>query len=176
LIFEATQLAGAFLIKLERRQDERGFFARSWCEQEFKVHGLNPRIAQCNISFNRNAGTLRGMHYQSFPYQEVKLVRCTAGSIHDVIIDLRPNSPTFKKHAGFTLSAENRDMLYVPEGFAHGFLTQEDNCELFYQMSESYASEASRGVRWDDPVFGIDWPEAPRIISERDRTYPDYIF
>jgi dTDP-4-dehydrorhamnose 3,5-epimerase len=176
LIFQETELPGAFLIQLEKREDERGFFARSWCETECKAHGLNPRVVQCNVSFNRNAGTLRGMHYQSFPHQEAKLVRCTAGSIFDVIVDLRPASATFKKHAGFNLSAANHDMLYVPEGFAHGFLTREDNCEVFYQMSQFYALESSRGVRWDDPAFGIEWPTAPRVISQRDRTYPDYIF
>jgi len=176
LIFQESELKGAFLIKLERKQDERGFFARSWCEQEFRAHGLNPRVAQCNVSFNCSGGTLRGMHYQSSPHQEAKLVRCTAGTIYDVIIDLRPVSSSFRKHVGFELSSDNRDMLYVPEGFAHGFLTREDNCEVFYQMSAVYAPESSRGLRWDDPAFGIVWPEAPRVISERDRTYPDFVF
>ena len=175
MIFEETDLKGAFLIRLERREDDRGFFARSWCQHESQAHGLNPRVVQCNVSFNTHKGTLRGLHYQRLLHEEAKLVRCTAGAIYDVIVDLRPDSANFKKHATFTLSAENHDMLYVPEGFAHGFLTLEDNTEVFYQMSEFYSPEASKGVRWNDPAFDIEWPCPPSVISERDRSYADYI-
>ncbi len=176
MIFQETGLEGAFLIRLEKREDERGFFARSWCQRECEAHGLNPRVVQCNISFNAKKGTLRGLHYQSFPHQEAKLVRCTAGAIYDVIVDLRPASPGFKKHTAVTLTAGNHDMLYIPEGFAHGFLTLEDNTEVFYQMSEFYVPESSEGVRWNDPTFGIEWPSPPSLISQRDQSYPDYIF
>jgi dTDP-4-dehydrorhamnose 3,5-epimerase len=162
------------MIEPEMHEDHRGFFARTFCEREFEAHGLNPRVAQCNISFNRFKGSLRGMHFQASPYSEAKLVRCTAGSIYDVIIDLRPSSPSFKKHFGLELSARNRKMLYIPEEFAHGFQTLEDNTEVFYQMSQFYSPEHARGVRWDDPAFGISWPPGERIIIERDRTYPDF--
>lgn len=173
--FIETELKGAFLIEIEPREDERGFFARAWCEEEFRAHGLNPQIRQCNISFNRYRGTLRGMHYQVAPYGEVKVVRCTAGAVYDVIIDLRPESPTYCRWTGVELSQSNRRMLYIPEGFAHGFQTLQDNTELFYQMSESFHPEAARGVRWDDPLFGITWPPVERrILSERDRQFPDF--
>lgn len=162
------------MIQLEQHGDERGFFARSWCRREFEEHGLDPRLVQCNLSFNRSKGTLRGMHYQQAPFGEAKLVRCVRGALHDVIIDLRPHSPTYKQHFGVELSAENRSALYVPEGFAHGFLTLEDDTEVFYQMSQFYSAEHSRGLRWDDPAFGIWWPTEVRVISERDRTYPDF--
>jgi dTDP-4-dehydrorhamnose 3,5-epimerase len=162
------------MIEPEMHEDHRGFFARTFCEREFEAHGLNPRVAQCNISFNRFKGSLRGMHFQASPYSEAKLVRCTAGSIYDVIIDLRPSSPSFKKHFGLELSARNRKMLYIPEEFAHGFQTLEDNTEVFYQMSQFHSPEHARGVRWDDPAFGISWPPGERIIIERDRTYPDF--
>jgi dTDP-4-dehydrorhamnose 3,5-epimerase len=162
------------MIEPEMHEDHRGFFARTFCEREFEARGLNPRVAQCNISFNRFKGSLRGMHFQASPYSEAKLVRCTAGSIYDVIIDLRPSSPSFKKHFGLELSARNRKMLYIPEEFAHGFQTLEDNTEVFYQMSQFYSPEHARGVRWDDPAFGISWPPGERIIIERDRTYPDF--
>jgi len=175
MIFEETELPGSFLIHLQRKEDQRGFFARSWCRKEFEDHGLVGRLAQCNISFNREKGTLRGMHIQVRPCAEAKLVRCTRGSIYDVMIDLRKDSPTFRRYFGTTLTAENREMVYIPEGFAHGFLTLEDDTEIFYQMSEFYAPEYARGVRWDDPAFGILWPETMRIISERDRSYPDFI-
>lgn len=174
MIFTETRLQGAFVIEPERLEDARGFFGRIWCEQEFGAHGLNPRLVQCSISFNRKKGTLRGMHYQAAPFEEVKVIRCTMGAIYDAIIDLRPNSPTFKQFLGITLTAENRKMLYVPEGFAHGFQTLLDDTEVLYQMSERYVPEAARGVRWDDPAFGIEWPPADRIILERDRNYPDY--
>ncbi len=172
--FTQTKLAGAYIIDIERLEDERGFFARSWCEQEFREHGLNPRLAQCSISFNRQRGTLRGMHYQIAPDEEAKIVRCTAGSIHDVIIDLRPESPTFTRWVGVELSAENRRMLYVPEGFAHGFQTLADNSEVFYQISEFYAPASARGVRWNDPRFGITWPLEVTTMSDKDRLCKDF--
>jgi dTDP-4-dehydrorhamnose 3,5-epimerase len=174
LIFERTPLPDAVIVQLEPHGDDRGFFARSWCQREFEEHGLNPRLVQCNLSFNRSKGTLRGMHYQQAPFGEAKLVRCVRGALHDVIIDLRPHSLTYKQHFGVELSAENRSALYVPEGFAHGFLTLEDDTEVFYQMSQFYSGAHSRGLRWDDPAFGISWPAEVRVISERDRTYPDF--
>jgi dTDP-4-dehydrorhamnose 3,5-epimerase len=174
VIFTETQLPGAFIIQPERLADERGFFARTWCQREFETHGLHPRWVQGSISFNAKKGTLRGMHYQTAPHAEAKLIRCTRGAIYDVIIDLRPSSPTFKRHVAVVLTAENRTMLYVPEGVAHGFQTLEDDTEVFYLMSAFYAPECARGVRWDDPAFGIAWPPAERIIIERDRTYPDF--
>jgi dTDP-4-dehydrorhamnose 3,5-epimerase len=173
VIFTETELRGAFVIELERLEDERGFFARSWCQQEFEAHGLNPKVVQCNISFNRNHGTVRGMHYQEAPYEEARLVRCTSGAIYDVIVDLRPGSSAYLRHVAVSLTAENRKMLYVPEGFAHGFQTLADNTEVLYQMSEFYNPNAARGVRWNDPALGIRWPEPVRVISEKDRSYPD---
>lgn len=172
--FTATQLEGAYIVEPELREDERGFFARTWCQEEFEAQGLNPCIVQCSISFNRKRGTLRGMHFQAAPYAEAKLVRCTAGAVFDVIIDLRPQSPTYTEHVALVLSASNHTMLYVPEGFAHGFQTLEDNTEVAYQMSEFYAPESAHGVRWNDPTFGIAWPEDERIMSKRDKTYPDF--
>ena len=157
-------------------EDDRGFFARTFCRREFEARGLNPQVVQCNVSFNKRKGSLRGMHFQASPHSEAKLVRCTAGSIYDVIIDLRASSSAFRKHFGVELSARNRKMLYVPEEFAHGFQTLEDDTEVFYQMSQYYSPEHSRGVRWDDPAFGISWPPGERIIIERDRTYPDFHF
>jgi dTDP-4-dehydrorhamnose 3,5-epimerase len=175
MIFIETALKGAFLIEPERREDERGFFARTWCQREFAAHGLNPRLTQCNLSFNHKRGTLRGMHYQAAPYEEARLVRCTRGAIYDVIIDLRPNSLTFTRWVAVELTEDNRHMLYIPEQFAHGFQTLEDNTEAFYQMSEFYAPEYVRGVRWNDPAFAITWPQAARIISERDQQYADFL-
>ena len=174
MIFTETRLKGAFILELERREDERGFFARSWCQEEFQAHNLNSAIAQCNISFNRLKGTLRGMHYTAAPFEEAKLVRCTAGAAYDVIIDLRRDSPTFKQHVGEVLSAANYRMMYVPEGFAHGFQSLEDNTEIFYQMSRFYSPEHARGVRYNDPEFGIKWMIADPVILDRDRTYPDF--
>ncbi len=174
MIFQETKLKGAYIVDIERREDNRGFFARSWCRREFEAHGLNPQIVQCNISFNARKGTLRGMHYQGRPFEEAKLVRCTMGSLCDVIVDLRPDSPTFKNHLSVALTAENRTMLYVPEGFAHGFLTLEDDTEAHYQISEFHAPDHARGFRWNDPAFGIAWPADVKIISERDRNYPDF--
>jgi len=175
MIFTETKLKGAFIIEIEKHADDRGFFARSFCEKEFKDHGLNPRLVQCNISYNAKRGTLRGMHYQVAPYEEAKLVRCTRGAIYDVIVDIRTASPTFKEHIGLLLTADNKLSLYVPEGFAHGFLTLEDETEVFYQMSEFYAPGHARGFRWNDATFGIRWPLEPRVISERDQTYPDFV-
>jgi len=174
MIFTETGLAGAFIVDIERREDERGFFARSWCGEEFGARGLNPRVVQCSVSFNVRKGTLRGMHYQTKPCEEAKLVRCTMGSLCDVIVDLRPDSRTYGGHLTAVLTAENRRMLYVPEGFAHGFITLEDATEVFYQISEAYAPEAQRGFRWNDPAFGIVWPAEVRVISDRDRSYPDF--
>ena len=174
MILRETNLLGVFEIHIELRCDERGFFARSWCRKEFDDHGLNPALVQCNISFNARKGTLRGMHYQAAPFQEAKLVRCTKGSLYDVALDLRPGSPTFRQWVGVILTAADRNMLYIHEGCAHGLLTLEDETEVFYQMSEFYHPEAARGVRWDDPAFGIAWPAGIAVISERDRTYPDF--
>ena len=173
--FEETSLAGAFVIGLEPHSDERGFFARTWCRNELEALGLDAQVAQCSVSFNTRAGTLRGLHFQASPYEEVKLVRCTAGAIFDVIVDLRPESPTFGRHYAVTLSKENRRTLYIPKGVAHGFQTLLPNTEVAYQMSEFYHADYARGVRWNDPSFGIDWPMTEnRIINERDRTYPDF--
>ena len=174
MIFLATALKGAFIIEPERCEDARGFFARTWCQQEVAAQGLNPCVMQCNVSFNKKKGTLRGMHYQAAPCAEEKVVRCTIGSIYDVIIDIRPESPTFKQYLSVVLTAQNRRMLYVPKGFAHGFQTLEDNTEVFYQMSKFYAPEYARGIRWNDAAFGIQWPDDERIILERDQTYPDF--
>jgi len=172
--FCETKIRGAFEIHPEFLNDERGFFARTWCKREFEAQGLTSQLAQCNISYNKIKGTLRGMHYQEAPHAEEKLVRCTRGAIYDVVVDLRPDSPTFKEWAGVVLDPEKRNMLFVPTGCAHGFLTLEDEAEVLYQMSEFYNAGASRGVRWDDPAFQIAWPESVRVISERDRTYPDF--
>lgn len=169
MIFKETKLKGAFIIEPELLEDERGFFARTFCRKEFEAHGLDPDILQCNLSFNAKKGTLRGMHYQVKPFQEIKLVRVTKGSIYDVIIDLRPDSPSFKQWLGFELTAQNRKMLYVPKGFAHGFQTLTDDTEVFYQMSEFYHPESSRGLAWNSPEFGIEWLLDDRIISEKDR-------
>ncbi|MBN1221235.1 MAG: dTDP-4-dehydrorhamnose 3,5-epimerase [Anaerolineae bacterium] len=177
MIFTQTKLAGAYIIEPELISDERGFFARTWCQREVEAHGLNPRLVQCNISFNKKSGTLRGMHYQIPPHAEAKLVRCIMGAIYDVIIDLRPGSPTFKQWAAVELTAENRVMLYIPEGFAHGFQTLVDNTEVFYQMSEFYHSECARGVRWNDPTFAITWPFTQGlIITPKDWEYPDFVW
>ncbi len=174
MIFVEINLQGAFVVRVQRFEDDRGFFARTWCRREFEARGLVSHLVQCSISFNRRKGTLRGMHFQAAPFQEAKLVRCTRGSLYDVIIDLRPRSPTFKQHVGVVLSADNRDALYVPEGVAHGFQTLEDNTEVFYQMTEFYAPEYGRGVRWNDPAFGIQWPDSEPTLLERDSNYPDY--
>ena len=172
--FSPTALAGACIIDIEPVPDERGFFARSWCREEFARHGLNPDLAQCSISFNKKRGTLRGMHYQAEPHEETKVVRCTRGAIYDVIVDLRPESSTFRKWIAVELSADNRRMLYIPAGLAHGFQSLTDDTEVFYQISAPYHPESARGARWDDPAFGIEWPVAERVISDKDRQYPDF--
>jgi dTDP-4-dehydrorhamnose 3,5-epimerase len=174
MIFTETPLKGAYVIDPERLEDERGFFARTWCQREFEMHGLDTAVAQCSISFNKKMGTLRGMHYQIAPHAEQKLVRCTAGIIYDVIVDLRPDSRTFRQWFATELSVDNRRMLYIPEGFAHGFLTLTDNTEVYYQISEYHVPDSSRGVRWNDPAFAISWPEQPRIVSQRDSAYADF--
>jgi dTDP-4-dehydrorhamnose 3,5-epimerase len=170
--FTQSKVAGAFLIEPEPIADERGFFARTWCREEFQANGLNPTLAQANVSFNHRKGTLRGLHYQAAPHEEAKLVRCTRGAIWDVAVDLRPGSPTYLGWAGAVLTDGNRAMLYVPEGCAHGFLTLTDAAEVAYQMSAPYAPDAARGVRWDDPAFGIEWPGEVEVINQRDAGYP----
>lgn len=176
MIFCDTSLRGAYVIEPERLDDERGFFARTWDARAFADRGLNTALAECSISFNRQRGTLRGMHFQRAPHEEAKVVRCTLGAIYDVIIDLRPASATFRRWIGEELTAENRRMLYIPEGFAHGFQTLEDDSEVLYQISTPYVPDHGAGVRWNDPAFGIRWPEVPeRIMSDRDRLYPDFV-
>ncbi len=174
VIFTETPLAGAFIVAPVPREDVRGFFARVWCEQEFTAQGLETAVAQCNMSYNRHRGTLRGMHWQTAPFEEAKLIRVTRGAIHDVIIDLRPGSPTYRAHTAALLSAANRLALYIPRGFAHGFQTLEDDTEVYYQMSQAYSPEHGRGLRWNDPAFKIAWPIVPPIILERDDSYPDF--
>lgn len=175
MIFTASDLPGVVIVDLDKRADERGFFARAWCRKEFEDHGLSSQLVQCNLSFNHHRGTLRGMHYQAEPHAEVKLVRCIRGAIYDVAVDLRPDSPTYTRWIGVELTAENRRLLYLPEGFAHGYQTLVDETEVFYQVSEFYAPDAERGLRWDDPAFEIVWPDVDRrIISDKDRSWPDY--
>ena len=170
--FAETKLKGAFIITPDLIEDERGFFARTFCRREFEEHGLNPDIVQCNISFNKKKGTLRGMHYRTRHHAEVKLVRCTAGKIYDVIIDLRPESPTFKHWSAVELSADNHKLLYIPEGFAHGFQTLADNAELSYQHSAFHSPGHERGVRFNDPDLNIVWPLEVSVISPKDQIYP----
>ncbi len=173
--FTETTLKGAYIIELEKLADERGFFARTFCREEFQSHGIDFRVVQCSTSFNVKKGTLRGMHYQIPPHEEGKLVRCASGAIYDVVIDLRPDSPNFMQWMGMELTAEHRRMLYVPEGFAHGFQTLEDSTEVSYLISEIYHPECARGVRWDDPSFGILWPlRKPTVISDQDSRWSDY--
>jgi len=174
MIFTETTLKGAFVIDPEPTSDERGMFARVWCEKEFEMHGLSLRWVQSSISVNRRKGTLRGMHYQAAPNQEVKLVRCTAGAIYDVIVDLRPTSPTYGQHVSLILTADNHRSLYIPKQFAHGFLTLHDNSEVSYHMSEFYAPTSARGIRWDDPLLRIEWPEPVVIVSEKDQLWPQF--
>ncbi len=172
MIFVPAPLAGAFVVELERLEDDRGFFARSFCREEFEKHGLNPEIAQCNVSFNPRRGTLRGMHFQAEPHAEDKLVRCTQGVIWDAIVDLRTGSPSYAKWFGVELSASSRRALYIPKGFAHGFQTLSDDAEVLYMMAESFHPNCARGVRWNDPAFAIEWPIADPLISDRDRAFP----
>lgn len=172
--FSETELPGAFLIELEPKADERGSFARVFCEDEFAAHALPTRFPQWNLSRNTRAGTLRGMHYNAAPHREAKLVRCTAGAIWDAIVDLRPGSPKRFRWLGLELSAERGNALFIPEGFAHGFVTLREGTEVFYQMGAAYALGAARGLRWNDPRIGIRWPVRPTVINERDRTWPDF--
>jgi dTDP-4-dehydrorhamnose 3,5-epimerase len=172
--FEPTTVAGAVIVDLERHEDERGFFARTWCAREFEAAGLPAHLEQCSVSWNEHRHTLRGMHWQARPHDESKLIRCTRGVIHDVIVDLRPESPTYLAHVAVRLDEDNWRALFVPAGVAHGFLTLRDRTEVFYQMDAAYVPDAARGVRWNDPALGIEWPAGPAVISPRDATYPDY--
>ena len=174
VIFTRTELNDVYTIELERLEDDRGFFARTWCTMEFQAHGLNAHLVQCNLSSNKRRGTLRGIHYQIAPHEEAKLVTCTRGAFYDVVVDLRQHSSSFKQWIGIELTADNHKMVYVPEGCGHGFQTLRDDTEVFYQMSEFYAPDCARGVRWDDPSFRIDWPDSIEVISDRDRSYPDF--
>lgn len=174
MIFTPTDLNGAWLVEPQPFRDPRGWFARTFCEREFAEHGLETRFVQHSTSQNVHKGTLRGMHFQREPHAEVKLVRCLKGAIYDAIIDLRPDSPTFKQTRGFELSAENGRQLYIPKGFAHGFQTLTDECEIGYLISEFYAPEASSGVRYDDPAFALAWPLPISVISDKDRAWPDF--
>lgn len=174
MIFSETRLKGVYIIDIEKMADERGFFAREWCQKEFTDHGLNAGVVQTSISYNKKRGTLRGMHYQIHPYEETKVVRCTRGSIYDVVIDLRPDSRTFMEAFGIELNYENCRMLYIPENFAHGFITLTDDAEVNYKITQFYSPGAARGIRWNDPAFNISWPVKPEVISDRDRNYPDF--
>lgn len=172
MIFKELDLKGVFIIEPEKKEDHRGFFARTFCSEEFRKHGLRDQFAQCNVSYSKKTGTLRGMHYQTAPYREAKLIRCTYGAIYDVMIDLRAESPTYKKWTGIKVTATHRQMLYVPEGFAHGFETLADHTEIFYQVSTPYSPQAERGIRWNDPAFGIQWPILVSVISKKDEQHP----
>lgn len=174
MLFYEVKLPGVFEIQVEPRVDDRGFFARLWCQKEFEAKGLNAKLVQCSISVNTSKGTLRGMHFQAHPHEETKLVRCSKGAIYDVVLDLRPSSPRFRDWFAVVLTAGNRKAVYIPEGCAHGFMTLEDDTEVLYLMTEFYHAESARGVRWNDPAFEITWPGAVEVISERDRTYPDF--
>lgn len=174
MIFTPTPVAGVWIVDLERHDDERGFFARTWCVRELEAHGLDPRLVQCSMSRNHRTGTLRGMHWQEAPHAEVKLVRCPRGAIWDVALDLRPDSPSYLRHIGVELTAENGRALYIPEGCAHGFVTLSDDTDVFYQMSAFYEPQAGRGARWNDPAFGIAWPVRDPILHPRDAGYPDF--
>ena len=173
--FTETKLKGAFVVEIEKLADDRGFFARSWCRKEFEAQGLTSRVVQSNVSFNRKKGTLRGLHYQIAPRQECKLIRCTRGAIYDVIIDLRAESPTYKQWVGVDLTADNYRMLFVPEDFAHGFITLTDNTEITYQVSQFYTPGAEKGIRFNDPAFNIQWPLDVLVISDKDRGWPDFV-
>jgi len=172
--FRPLPMAGAFAVEIEPREDERGFFARSFCRQEFAEHGMSPVIAQCNVSWNRLRGTLRGIHFQRDPHWEAKLVRCTQGAAYDVVVDLRTDSPTYLKWAAVEITAANRTAVYAPSGFGHGFQTLCDDTEIFYQMSEPYYPELSGGIRWNDTAIAVEWPILPPIVSDRDNSYQDF--
>jgi dTDP-4-dehydrorhamnose 3,5-epimerase len=173
--FEPTAIPGVVLVRPERHADPRGYFARTWCQDEFAAAGLNPRVVQRNVSFNQAAATLRGMHYQRAPHAEAKLVTCISGAIFDVAVDLRPDSPTYRRWVGAELAAASGTMLYIAEGCAHGFLTLAPESTVEYLMSAVFEPTAAAGVRWDDPAFGIRWPCPPQVIAERDRTWPDFV-
>lgn len=170
--FHATPLSGLYVVEIEALRDERGFFARSYCAREFSAHGVDFPVAQCNVSFNDKAGTLRGLHYQAAPHEEAKLVRCTRGALFDVAVDVRLDSPTYRRWYAVELTPDNGRMLFIPGGFAHGFQTLQDGTEISYVMSEFYHPDSARGLRWDDPAFAIDWPLANPIISDKDRSHP----
>jgi len=174
MILTETKLKGAYIIDVKRLEDERGFFGRSFCQKEFEAHGLSAHVRQANVSYNKKKGTLRGMHMQLAPHEESKLVRCTRGAIYDVIIDMRPDSATYKQWIGVELTADNYRMLFVPEGFAHGFITLADNTDVTYQVTAFYTPGAERGIRWNDPAFNIEWPIAPVVISEKDQAHADF--
>lgn len=174
MTFTETPLSGAYIIELEKREDERGFFARQFCRREFAEHGLSADFVQVNNSLANTKGTLRGMHYQLPPAAETKIVRCIRGALLDIIIDLREKSPTFKQHTAFELTAGNRKIFYVPKGFAHGFITLTDDTEVFYFVDEFYAPQCERGIRWNDPTFSIDWPMTPTMLSDKDQNHPDF--
>ena len=174
MIFNETKLKGAFIIDLEQHQDDRGFFARTFCQKELEANGLIADVAQANLSLSKTRGTLRGMHYQKSPFEETKLVRCTKGALYDVIIDLRPDSPTYKKWIGVELTADNYRMLFVPKNFVHGFITLTDDTEVTYMVSQFYAPGSELGIRWNDPQFGIQWPVNVQVISEKDAGWPDF--
>ena len=174
MIFTETELKGAYIIEIKKLEDERGFFGRSFCRREMEEHGLSADIVQANTSVSLKKGTLRGMHFQVEPHQEAKLIRCVRGSIYDVIIDLRPESPTFKRWFGVELSADNYKMLYIPENFAHGFMSLTDNVEVYYNVTAFYTPGAEKGIRWNDKAFNIEWPFEPLVISDKDRGHPDF--
>lgn len=174
MIFHPLAIPGAYLLEPERQADRRGFFARTYCRNELEDRGLDPTVVQCSISVNEHRGTVRGMHWQATPHEEIKLVRCTRGAVHDVLLDLRPGSSTYKRHVGVELDEDNRLAVYIPAGVAHGFQTLADGTEIFYQMSEFYHPEAARGVRWDDPAFDIAWPLPVAVIADKDLAFPDF--
>ena len=174
MLFTETEIQGAYVLDAEQIADERGFFARTWARDEFEAHGLVPDLAQCNLSYNHRKGTVRGMHWQAPPHAETKLVRCAQGALYDVVVDLRPDSPTYRRWVGVELTAENRRALYIPEGCGHGFQTLEDATEVFYMITEYYTPAAARGMRWNDPAINVTWPLDVTVISDRDAEYPDW--
>ena len=172
MIFTELPLQGAYTVEMQRLADERGFFARSYCAEEFAAHGLGPELRQCSVSYNARRGTLRGLHYQSAPHEEHKLVRCTFGAVFDVIVDIRASSPTYRRWHGAELTADNRRSLFIPPGFAHGFVSLTDHAEVYYMISVAHAPQSARGLRWNDPAFAIEWPLPPVVICARDAAYP----
>jgi dTDP-4-dehydrorhamnose 3,5-epimerase len=172
MIFTPSTLPGVFVVELEPHADERGFFARSYCAEEFAAQGLGPELRQCSVSYNARKGTLRGMHYQGAPHEEHKLVRCTAGAVFDVMVDIRDSSPTYRRWFGTELTGANRRSVFIPPGFAHGFVSLTDHAEVYYMISVAHAPQVSRGFRWNDPAFAIEWPVVPTVISSRDASYP----